>query len=75
MVGSSRKGNQSIKADTIGFLRDSALITDVDGNPALTSKGEMFLNHLESFKGQSPSSSLGPASLDGSTSTEETSQQ
>jgi hypothetical protein len=67
MTGSSRKGNQSIKAeDAIGFLRDSALITEISGEPALTSKGEMFLNNFKgASKSQSSSSSLGPVSFDG----------
>jgi chromosome segregation and condensation protein ScpB len=57
--------------DAIGFLRDRALITEVGGNPALTSKGERFLNH---FNEQSSSSSSGAASNDGMSLSEGTSQ-
>jgi chromosome segregation and condensation protein ScpB len=72
MSRSSRKENQGDKAaDAVGFLRDRALITDVGGQPALTSKGEKFLNH---FNEQSSNSSLGPASDDGLNSAGETGQ-
>jgi len=70
------QGNQSIKEeDAIGFLRENALITEIGGTRALTSRGERFLNQFtESLNGQSSSSALRHASFDVSNRSEGTSQ-
>jgi len=61
--------------DAIGFLLESALVSEIGGEPALTAKGERFLKDFkESRKGQSPDTSQGPVSFDGLSRAEGTSQ-
>jgi hypothetical protein len=49
--------------DAMDFLRESALVKEIDGNPALTTKGERF---LRKFQGSSSGSPKGSNSPDGS---------
>jgi hypothetical protein len=59
MTGRTRTRNQGIKLeDTIEFLRKSALVKETSGTPALTTKGERFLEeHQESSSRHSSGSS------------------
>jgi len=58
MTGRTRTRKQGIKLeDSIDFLRKSALVEETFGNPALTTKGERFLQeHQEASRPPSGSS-------------------
>jgi hypothetical protein len=55
--GRSAKSEDVEMEDAIGFLRKSALVEDKSGNPALTAKGERFLQELEESSGSPGESS------------------
>jgi hypothetical protein len=70
MEGRKSTGNQGTKMqDTIDFLRESALVKEISGMPALTSKGERFLQALQD---SSPRSIGGSNPPDGSSFSEGT---
>jgi hypothetical protein len=68
--------NQSATMErAIRFLQASSLVTKMDGVPALTSKGEMFLQEFEEFwRSRSPGSSGLSVSIDELDRPEETNQ-
>ena len=61
MTGRTRTKNQGIKLeDTIDFLRKSALVEETSGTPALTTKGERFLQEHQESSSLPPSGFSSP---------------
>ena len=54
--------NQGIEMkDTLDFLRKSALVEEKSGNPALTTKGERFLQELQESSSRPVSEASSPS--------------
>jgi hypothetical protein len=65
MTGKTSVRDQGIKIeDHIGFLRESALVNEIDGNPALTTKGEQLLQGLQGLPSRSPKGTNSPEDSD-----------
>jgi len=61
MTGRTSIRNQGIiTEDAIDFLRKGALVEETGGRPALTSKGERFLQELQESSSRSPGGSASP---------------
>jgi hypothetical protein len=61
MGGKRGAGKQGVTVeDAIDFLREGALVREISGKPALTSKGERLLYELQESSSSSPPGSGQP---------------